>query len=297
MEQDSARIYWENFMKSFKMNALALAVFGLCGLAFAGSAFALCPDPTANGNTGYTTASGGAWHGGETVSSATIASTTGLNGTTCGMKVALTATPASNGKALVTDDSPNNEQRYRVRFYVDLSHLTTTNTGGSIRLLNANSVSGPPGASTSVVTVLLGGTKTAPFFRFLVADPGQASLFKAITVNAPTPTGVNRVEFDYNTGTGSLCAPGNAHGSFCVWVTDGAAATGADSTPVGAPAYPLLANAFGTGAPANNWTGVKLTNFGIFTSNANYRTGAGAAPSQSIVLDEFDSRRSTMIGK
>jgi hypothetical protein len=77
-----------------------------------------------------------------------------------------------------------------------------------------------------------------------------------------------------------------------VWVTDGAAATGSDATPVGAPAYNLVADSFG--GTGNKWSGVKFTNFGIFASNAGYRS---TAPTQPIVLDEFDSRRQTFIGK
>jgi hypothetical protein len=278
-------------MKSFKMKALAVAVLGLAGLGMMGSAFGqTCPDPTANSNQGYATPNG-PW-GGESVSSATIAAVTpGLDGTNCAMGVALTASPASNAKSLVTDNSPQNEPRYRVRFYVDLSHLSSGfATGNNIRLLNANANTSPPLTSSAEVTVLLIGPASGPAFRFQVADPSAVGSFKTITVLAPTPAGVNRVEFDYNTSTGSACAPSNTAGSFCTWVTDGAAATGSDSAPT--TTYNLGANAFGT--TGNTWSGVKFTNFGIFASNASYRADAAT---QLITLDEFDSRRQTFIGQ
>ena len=45
-------------MKSFQMKALALAMLGLGGLVMAGSALAVCPDPTAFSNKGYATPNG-----------------------------------------------------------------------------------------------------------------------------------------------------------------------------------------------------------------------------------------------
>jgi hypothetical protein len=280
-------------MNSFKMKALAVAVVGLAGLGMMGSAFGQsCPDPTANSNQGYATPNG-PWSA-ETVSSATIVAVTpGLDGTNCAMGVALTASPSTIAKSLVTDNSPQNEPRYRVRFYVDLTHVATSGlaAGNAIRLLNANSTSGPAGISTAEVTLILVGPASGPSFRFQVADSGLSpSFFKTINVIAPTPAGVNRIEFDYNTGTGSACAPSNTAGSFCTWVTDGGAATGSDSAP--STTYNLVANSFGT--TGNTWSGVKATNFGIFGSNSGYRTNAATT---AITLDEFDSRRQTFIGQ
>lgn len=272
-------------MKSFTMKALAVAVLGLAGMGVASAA--TCPDPAANGNQGYA-APNGAWSG-ETVSGATIASTTGLNGTACAMSVALNASPSSIAKAFVTDNSPNNEPRYRARFYVDLSAIASSlQAGDTIRLLNANATTGPAGISTAEVTILLVGGSSGAAFRFQVADPGQASSFKTVTVPAKNPTGVNRVEFDYNTtATQSACTTGSTHGSFCAWVSSGSTAA-VEGTPDSA--YNLLANAFGSSG--NTWSGVKFTNFGIFAGNASFRSHAA---SKAVVLDEFDSRRQTFI--
>lgn len=273
-------------MKSFQMKALALATLGLGGLVMAGSAFAACPDPTAFSNQGYATPNG-PWSA-ETVSNATIASTTGLAGTTCAMSVSINSAAPSNAKALVMDSSPNNEPRYRARFYVDLTNIASSLVAGdAVRLLNANANTGPAGVSTAEVTVLLIGGSSGAAFRFQVADPGQASFFKTVTVNAANPTGVNRVEFDYNTGTSSTCAPGNTLGSFCAWVSDGTTAA-AEGTP--SASYNLLASAFGNSG--NTWSGVKFTNLGMFSSNAGFRSHAEG---KAVTLDEFDSRRQTFI--
>jgi hypothetical protein len=286
------------------MKALALATLGLGGLVMAGSAFAACPDPTANSNTGYKVPNG-PW-GGEFVTNATIASgTPGLANTNCKMVVAFTATGGvvpGNARSFVTDNSPQNEPRYRARFYVDLSGLSSQFTNGSqqVKLFSAGASNFPTGASSSVVAVsLIGGAP--PAFRFLVADSAQASSYKIITIPAPTPAGVNRVEFDYNTGTGSACAPGNAHGSFCAWVTDGAAASGSDSSPVpaagsgiGINPYSLGANSFDA-AGNTGWSGVVVANLGIFSSTGPLQVSP--AGTQSIAFDEFDSRRQTFIGQ
>ena len=277
-------------MKSFKMKALAVATLGLGGLVMVGSAFAACPDPTANSNQGYATPNG-PWSG-ETVSGASIASTTGLNGTSCAMSVALNSSPSSIAKAFVTDQSPNNEQRYRARFYVDLSQIASSlQAGDSIRLLNANATTGPSGVSTVELTVLLVGGSSGAAFRFQVADPGQASFYKTLTVNAKNATGVNRVEFDYNTYPGgtqqSACTASSTNGSFCAWVSDGSTAATEASPDT---TYNLIANAYGTSG--NTWSGVKFTNFGIFASNVGFRTHAAT---KSVILDEFDSRRQTFI--
>ena len=297
-------------MKSFKMKALAVAVLGLAGMGMMGSAFAVtCPDPTGpnpGDNQGYAQPNG-PWFG-QTVSGASMVSfSPGLNGTNCQMRVAFVpvgGVTAGSALATVTDNSGQNEQRYRARFYVDLSNLSaqfaTDGSQSQVQLMNAVANSAPTGANPSLVRVsLLGGSP--PQFRFAVADTGAGGNFKIILVTAPNPTGVNRIEFDYNTGTSSACAPGNAHGSFCLWVNNGADASGADATPVPASVqathtnpYSLLAGSFDpTGT--TGWSGEALANLGISTPSFTLQTSTAA--SQVIGLDEFDSRRQTFIGK
>lgn len=293
-------------MKSFQMKALALATLGLGGLVMAGSAFAACPDPTLNSNTGYKVPNG-PWAG-EFVTNATIASATpGLASTNCKMVVGFTATGGvvpGNARSYVSDNSAQNEPRYRARFYVDLSQLSNQFTNGSqqLTIFSAGANNFPSTASKAnanaaeVQLKLIGGAP--PIFRFIVADFGQPSGYRIVSFNAPTPAGVNRIEFDYNTGTGSTCAPGNTNGSFCAWVTDGAA-TSAENAPttaglVGPNPYNLSAASFdATGT--NGWSGVVFANLGI--SGASGPLQVSAAGTQLIAFDEFDSRRQTFIGQ
>ncbi|MHB8446648.1 MAG: hypothetical protein ACYC9P_01790 [Rudaea sp.] len=295
-------------MKSFKMKALALAVLGLGGLVMAGSAFAACPDPTAFTNKGYATPNG-PW-GGEFVTSSTIAAgTPGLAGTNCKMVVGFTATGGvvpGNARSYVEDDSPQNEPRYRARFYVDLTNLSAQFTNGSqqVRVFQAGasnfpSTSTKTNARAAVVDVtLVGGTP--PAFRFNIADSGAPSGYKVVSIPAPTPRGVNRIEFDYNTGAGSACAPGNTKGSFCAWITDGGAASGSDSSPtptsgiVGSNPYNLSAASFDATGTAG-WSGVAFADLGVFSSTGPLQTSP--AGTQTIAFDEFDSRRQTFIGQ
>ncbi|MDE2085537.1 MAG: hypothetical protein KGI64_11850, partial [Xanthomonadaceae bacterium] len=259
-------------MKSFKMKALALATLGLGGLVMAGGAFAACPDPTAFSNQGYAQPNG-PWSG-EFVTNSTIASTAGLAGTSCAMKVAFTpssGTVLGNSTAFVQDQSPNNEQRYRARFYVSFSGLTSafstaTATGETVLLMSSVANLGPSGRSPSVVRVyLVGGSPMA--IRFLVADSAASNQVKILTAAIPTPGGVNRIEFDYNTYPGatqqSACETGSTNGSFCAWVTDGATASIETAPTV---KYNLAGNSFDSNG-VSGWTGVKFTNLGIFAPN------------------------------
>jgi hypothetical protein len=288
-------------MKSFQMKALALAVLGLGGLVMAGSAAAAtCPDPTANGNQGYATPNG-PWSG-EFVTNATIASgSPGLASTGCKMVVGFTPTSgvvAGNSTSFVQDQSPNNEQRYRARFYLDLSGLASqfsTVGGEQLLLMSANASTAPAGRNIGVVRAfLVSGNPLA--MRFLVADSGASGATKAITVAVPTPAGVNRVEFDYNTYPGatqqSACETGSTNGSFCVWVTDGATAS-TEASPTSK--YNLLGNSFDPNG-VTGWSGVKFANLGIFSPNNAFQVDS-TTNSSTFAFDEFDSRRQTFIGQ
>jgi len=287
-------------MKSLKMKALAVAVFGLAGMGVMGSAFAACPDPAANSNQGYATPNG-PWSG-EFITSATIAAAnTGLgpHGGSCHMLTNYNAGAQGNARVFVEFDDTSDEQRYRARFYVDLSTLNGNfnNSAQQTVIFSANSNQFPTGVSNSVVRVFLVGGATK-VFRFLIADSGllAGSGFKTVNFNAPTQAGVNRIEFDYNTATGSACTAANAHGSFCAWVTDGAAASGADNAPTVVTNNPyLLTGATYDPSGAAGWSGMDNAQLGLTSPSPQLLTSA--AVSQVIGFDEFDSRRQTFIGQ
>ena len=254
-------------MKSFKMKTLSMAVMGFAGLALAGSALAVCP-------TGATVVNGGAWNSQNVSADATMSIVTpGLNGTSCALQIAIAATPAANARGFVSDNSPQNEPRYRARFYMDLSSMTSLSTATQqFEMFNAFSSTAPGTNSTDEVRIYqIGGTG----LRFFVADTSSASGVKVVSLTLPTSAAKKyRVEFDLQTGS---------PGSFRYWVTD-AATTTTDAAPTG------------TYAPTNSgWSGVLSVNLGLYATTANFRAQV-AGPTQQFRLDEFDSRRQTFIG-
>jgi len=256
-------------MKSFTMKALAVAVLGLAGT----SAYAACPTI---GNATATPGGGGAWSS-QTVTSATFGnSATGLNGTPCGLSTAINVGAASNTKGFVTDLSPQDEPRYRFRFYVDISGLTgLTVANRQVRVFSALATTAPvtPGAASEMLFANLVGGAT-PSIRFSVGDTTQASSYKIVSVPFPAATtaGQYRIEGDLNATAGT----------FRYWVTDAAAAT-TDAAPTGS-----------TTITDTGWSGVTQVNLGLFGTSTNYRANLGG---QALILDEFDSRRQTFIGQ
>jgi hypothetical protein len=259
-------------MKSFKMKALAVAVLGLAGLGMASSAFAVCPTI---GAATATPGGGGAWTS-QTVTSAAFGNAaTGLNGTPCALSVAINAAAASNAKGLVTDSSPQNEARYRARFYLNTAAMTNFNVANrQARIFSALATTPPAGAGAEEVYINYVGGST-PSLRFFVGDTASPGNYK--TVNAPFPNagGNYRVELDLN----------STAGTFRYWVLDAATTNVGhdDSTPTG------TATMTDTG-----WSGVKQINLGLFVTSAQFRTNVAG---QAAIFDEFDSRRQTFIGQ
>jgi hypothetical protein len=258
-------------MKSFKMKALAVAVFGLAGLGMAGSAFACPADPAAPT---------GAWST-KAVTQGVIAITTpGLNGTGCKLQVALNQNSASFAKSAVTDLTPVDEPRYRARFYIDLSEITgLTSVLRSVKIFNATSSTNPPGLSGEEVAVQLSGSTGAPTAVITIADSTQPSGFNQFLIPLPTPGGVNRIEFDLTQGASS---------TFRYWVTDGALVTTDTGAP---PAGPNVVS----GVNNSGWSGVTQASMGEFGANNGWR--ANYTATTHLYFDEFDSRRATFIGK
>jgi len=259
-------------MKSFKMKALAVAVLGLAGLGMAGSAFAVCPTIAA---ISATPGGGGAWSS-QTVTAATFGNAaTGLNGTSCALSVAINAGAASNAKGFVTDTSPQNEPRYRARFYFNTAAMTNLNVANrQARVFSALATTPPAGAGAEEVYVNVVGGAT-PSLRFFVGDTGSPGNYKTVNAAFPNAAGNYRVEFDLN----------STAGTFRYWVLDAATTNVGhdDTTPTG------TATVTDTG-----WSGVKQINLGLFVTSTQFRSNVSG---QAAILDEFDSRRQTFIGQ
>jgi hypothetical protein len=278
-------------MKATGLKALALAMVGIAGFAVAGSAFAQsCP--TVSSNTGNSTpGGGGAWSSQSVGGGGFLNITTpGLAGTNCMLSVNVGTTPLSNARGFVSDTSPQNEPRYRARFYFDISALTLTLANYQTEVFNAFATTAPGTFNTDELGVyLIGGA--SPALRFLVADAGQASGFKTITQALPASvtghTGHYYVEFDLTKGSGSstqvACNGGDA-GCFRVWVAPEGGTAPADASPT------LTYSANNGG-----WSGVVQANLGLYSTTSNFRTHNNSATAN-LGVDEFDSRRQTFIG-
>jgi len=256
-------------MKSMK--TLLLAVVGLTAIGMAGSALAQCPgDPAVSG--------GGAWTS-KTVSQANLAITSpGLATTNCALQVSLNQGSQLFAKAVVTDTSPQDEGRYRARFYINMAEITgLTSVLRSVEIFNASATTSPANLSGEEVSINLNGSTGAPTVVFTVADSTQGSGFRQAAVALPNAAGVNRVEFDLQ---------GGASGSFRCWVSTDVATTD-DQNPTAA----CTMNAINT----SGWSGVTQASMGEFSANNSWRSNYTAATH--LYLDEFDSRRQTFIGK
>ena len=282
-------------MKSFQMKALALAVLGLAGMGTA-MACPTIPQPAVTSTPG----GGGAWSSqlilGTVPAYMDIDSTGGLNGTSCALKVSLTA--SSNSAAEVKDTSPNNEQRIRVRFYLDLNALITQgfNSSNQAAVIHKMTDTTAPFSSDQVVVRVV-GSSTTPTVRFAVSDLNPASHVTQVAI--PLPTSANnqyRIEYDMQIGSGSTtpvpglpalpagCTAMPAAGNGCIrmWVSD-AAATSSDT----APDASITFNDTG-------YSGAKVSSLGMQSGSPGFRTNhAGTV----LRFDEYDSRRQTFIGK
>jgi len=274
-------------MKSFQMKALALATLGLGGLVMAGSAFAACP--TAVTTTGGTSpGGGGAWTSQYIAADASLNIVTpGLAGTSCALALSIGA--ISNSRAYVQDSSPQNESRYRGRFYLSLVNLTNFNVSNqTVVVFRANDTTGPAQFTSDELVVRLAGGAT-PTVRFFVSDSNQASGATQLAIPLPaSASNTYRIEFDIQTGTGTTNASHGCDvmpatgGCLRAWVSD-AAATSSDTSPSGS-------------ATVNNsgWSGVKTAYLGLSTGAPNYRANHTGTV---LTFDEFDSRRQTFIGQ
>jgi hypothetical protein len=271
-------------MKSFQMKALALAMLGLGGLVMAGTASAACTNttPFAAWSSWNGVKNLGAQGGGVTVAG------NGLNGTSCSMASSfnIATLPGSNGaQAIVYDNSPQLEQTYRFRFYIDptniAANLSTTKT---VYIFQALSTS-PHGSVTPTNRVVAmellgqGGNVTLATLAGCSSGDNQVgNLCRAtnnLTLPSPFTNGI-RVEGQVTIGTAGT-------GKVNVWI-------GSNVNPASPDATINVDNsAWGTA----NTDGVKQAAMGLFGTTPVFRSNNN---NQTVLFDEFDSRRQTFIG-
>jgi len=278
-------------MNSIRMKTLSLAVLGLVGFGLAGSAFAVCPTADQTKNTLHSPGGGGAWTSQFISTDAALAITNpGLNGTGCALAVG--GGQNSTSRVFVEDDSPTAEPRYRSRFYVSLAALALFggDSGHTGIVFKVNDATSPAQFSSDQLVVRLAGSPTAPTVRFFIADANAASGTRSLTFVLPaSATHTWRIETDLQIGTAATSVTGGcttmpaSGGCFRYWVNDAADASGSDSAPSGS-------------STINNsgWSGAETAFLGLQTVTPQFRTDDHGIL---IVLDEFDSRRQTFIGK
>lgn len=260
-------------MKSFQMKALAAAVLGLGGLVMAGSAFAAtCP-------AGPAIADGGAWTSKTQLSNGHVAIVQpGLAGTSCAMASSFTAGASSISLGTVTDQSPNNEARYRFRFYINKDALGSFGTFDGVQIANVLSATPFPasGGRRNVMTISMVPSATGVTLSFFVACNNSATVYRcASTMPVDLAAGGNSFEVDM-----PFSATAGTNSTIRYWLNAAAGSTDA-TTPTG------------TIVVDNSGWSVKSFSMGMANPTSSFvSTHVG----QNLVFDEFDSRRQTYIG-
>jgi len=281
-------------MKSMKMKALAVAVLGLAGM---GSAMAACSNTTpfaawSSWNAAATTCHGSPSTGcnAEDKLGGISVAADGLHTTSCSMSSKFTTRADQPGgsfgeEAGVFDNSPQKEQTYRFRFYINPAAVAATlSTANQVGVFGAHSASNH-GATLNnqlVQMYILGDGTGNVFLRTFAACTsgdgfvGSRCLSNSGDVQLPTAsfaTGV-RVEGQVIIG---------AAGKVNIWV-------GSAVDPNTPSATINLNNAAWGGAGVD---GVKQAKLGLQTSTLGYQKNN---LNKVVLFDEFDSRRQTFIG-
>lgn len=248
-----------------KMKSLSLAVVGLAGFAFAGSAMAQCP------------ALPGAWSGQSAAGGSLATTSPGFGGTNCKLDAQITANLGS-ASAFVRDDTPAAETRYRAQFLINVDALTSLTATQVVRVFAAITDAPSSGVSELVRFAVYGNvTGTTKLLSVTTACSNNATgrCSNSLTLSGGA-SGVHRVEIDWTQGTG-LAGDGSGSGGVKVWL---------NNTTEASPNVTV---------PANNtaWGGVDSAALGLTQASPGFRT---AQANRIVSFDQFDSRRSTFIG-
>jgi hypothetical protein len=246
------------------MKALSVAVLGLAGFAFAGSSMAACP-------AGPTVAEGGAWSAKAETDGTFVVATGGAVSTECTGVSTLAATAGSLASATVRDDTPTNEARYRLQFYINADALTGFTGLQGAQVLQVQSAAAGASSSRQMLraTILPGGASGKQIRFFLANNVGPS--FRTLGAPIDLAAGWNRVQIDLVTG---------ATGTAKIWVNNGTEASPTQTIPT-------------TGSVDNSsWVGVDRTFMGLSAPTSEYVT---TQATRGVRFDEFDSRRQTFI--
>jgi hypothetical protein len=246
-----------------KMKTLSMAVLGLVGFTAAGAAMAQCPASLSP-----------PWSLVSTLQGTATSQTGGYDSTACRLRVALNQSSSPAAKAFVLDQTPANEQRYRVQFIVDVSGIGLTQANRNAVAFQILGASAPAGASGRMVSALVTGNGSSSILRLFAGDTNTGGFYQAADIVLPNQVGANRVELDLTIG---------AAATMKYWVTNVSTAT-TEGSPTGT--FTNLAN--------SGWGGVDQASLGLSTANTFYRQNF--TNTSFVYFDQFDSRRQTFIG-
>lgn len=238
----------------------ALAAFG-----FASVSFAQCPSSPVPPWSSQATLGGGA-----------LAITTGgLDGTSCKLTTSFNAGATPTAAAVVRDNTPSDEPRYRFQFLLQADALTSQGATQAAQIFTANSANPYPasGGSLQVLRVSMsGGGSTGRRLTFIAAcDVAPDYLCASSAIEVPA-TGEIRVEGDIQFG-----GPGAGQVDFWVNNTNPAVPTGSVTITGG----------------NQQWGGIDAALMGLSRGTASFRANQSG---RDVNFDEFDSRRTTFIG-
>jgi hypothetical protein len=188
------------------------------------------------------------------------------------LSTSFNAGAGGSATAVVRDDTPANETRYRFRMYIDADALTGFSGAQGVQIFTANSTAGFPAAGGSLQVLRIGlipGGATGKQLSFIAACnvPANSYLCPSAT---PLAAGANVVE-------GEIVIGATGTGKVNYWVNNNVAAT-----PTG------TINVDNAG-----WVGIDTIFMGLSNSTPAFRTNQAT---KIIKFDEFDSRRQTFIG-
>jgi hypothetical protein len=239
------------------------ALLALAALGFASTSFAQCPSSPVPPWSTQTVLSGGALS----------ISAGGYDGTACKMSTQVGAGAGTTATAVVRDNTPADEARYRFQFLLQADALTGQGATQAAQIFTANSTNPfpAPGGSLQVLRVSLsGGGTTGRRVTFISAcnvAPDYLCTSPAVEIPA---TGVSRIEGDLTIG-------GAGTGQVRYWV---------NNTTEGTPTGTLAVDNAG-------WVGIDAALMGLSRTTASFRASQAA---RAVNFDEFDSRRQTFIG-
>lgn len=243
-----------------KMKLLSLALLGLGGLAFASVSAAACP-------AGPTAADGGAWSGMSNASGSLEINSPGLDSSDCRLDAKLTGN-FGFASAFVSDNSPDNEARYRAQFLVNVDSLSGLSIAQIVRIFGADT-SQPAHSLSFPVTLNLNGNVMGTQKVLNVITACESGVNAECTATLPlTASGVQTIEIDWVQG---------ASGSLKVWLNNNNEASPDVSLSVDNSA----------------WGGIDNAHLGLYGATADFRSNQ---LNNVVSFDTFDSRRTSFIG-